>query len=346
MRKALPAILALMILMLSPNLASTQVSAQVPGELHVAGAVVNETGAPFPGVNVAAVNMTTGSTYFSISDVTGDYNITLPSGTYNISASLLNYSANRTYVGIIVNSDISALDFTMTEILGSLAGHVTNGTAPIVGATVYLRSALFNYSGVSTGPLGEYSLAKVEPGTYVAYAEKTGYWTAYHTEPVVIARGRTTELNFTLDEQPAMLFGKVAWGGGPVLGVQVILESATFTASTNTDANGNYTISNVPTGSYTLVFRKQGYVEKSVQISLSAFEEKRYDVVLDKEPIEGSTGFIPGFDLPHSLMIVGLMLAIIILIASIVIRHKIIHKPELLALEEEPEKKEEEVKSD
>ncbi|MBM4237239.1 MAG: carboxypeptidase regulatory-like domain-containing protein [Euryarchaeota archaeon] len=346
MMKVLPAVLALMILMLSPTLASTQVSAQAPGEWHVAGAVVNETGAPFPGVNVTAVNTTTGSTYFSISNITGDYNITLPSGTYNVSASLLNYSANRTYVGVIIDSDlISVLNFTMTEMLGTLAGHVTNGTAPIVGATVYLRSALYNYSGLSTGPLGEYSLTRVRPGTYVAYAEKTGYWTAYHTEPVVIVRGRTTMLNFTLDEQPAKLFGKVTWGGSPVVGVQVMLQSATFTTSTNTDANGNYTVSNVPTGSYTLDFRKQGYVDKSIQISLSPFEEKRYDVVLDKEPVEGSTGFIPGFDLPHSLMIVGLILAIIILIASIIIRHKIGQKPELLAVEEEPEKKEE-VKSD
>ncbi|MBC7108414.1 MAG: carboxypeptidase regulatory-like domain-containing protein [Methanomassiliicoccales archaeon] len=321
---------------------SIQSVAQEGNEVYVRGFVFNERGAPLAGVNVTAINTTTNSVFFSVSNISGEYNLSLPSGTYNISASLTNYTANITYYNIIIDpSHLPILNFTMSEILGTLTGYVTNGTAPVPGATVHLRSSKNNYTGVSTSPLGEYTISGIAPGIYIAYAEKQGYWTSYFNEPVVIIRGKKTVLNFTLVEQPAKLYGRVYFGDSPVAGVQVVLQSQSFSASTTTDANGNYTLSNVPAGTYSLTFRKQGYQEKTVQITLSPFEEKRYDFSIEREAIEESSGFIPGFDLPHSLMVVALSVAIIILIISLFIRFKIVQNPELMA-QEEPEIEEKE----
>ncbi|MDH7508706.1 MAG: carboxypeptidase-like regulatory domain-containing protein [Methanomassiliicoccales archaeon] len=314
---------------------------------HIRGFVFDDTGSPLAGVNVTAVNTTTNSVFFSISNTSGEYNLSLPSGTYNITASLTNYTANITYHNVIVDpSHIPVLNFTMSEILGTLTGHVTNGTAPVQGATIHLKSSKNNYSAVSMGPLGEYTINRVAPGIYVAYAEKQGYWTSYYNEPVVILRGKKTVLNFTLLEQPAKLYGRVYFGEGPVAGVQVILQSQSYSASTTTDANGNYTFSNVPSGTYSLIFRKQGYQERTVQITLSPFEEKRYDLSLEKELPQGNGGFIPGFDLPHSLMVVALSVAIVLLIISLFIRFKTIENPELLARGEPEVEEQEEKKTD
>lgn len=316
---------------------SIQSFAQEGNGVYVRGFIFDERGAPLAGVNVTAVNTTTNAVFFTVSNNSGEYNLSLPSGIYNISASLTNYTANITYHSILIDSShFPILNFTMSEILGTLSGYVTNGTAPVPGATVHLRSSKNNYTGISTSPLGEYTISGIAPGIYIAYAEKQGYWTSYFNEPVVIIRGKKTVLNFTLVEQPAKLYGRVYFGDGPVAGVQVVLQSQSFSTSTTTDANGNYTLSNVPAGTYSLIFRKQGYQEKTVQITLSPFEEKRYDFSLEREAIEESGGFIPGFDLPHSLMVVALSIAIIILIVSLFIRFKIIRNPELLA-QEEPE---------
>jgi len=337
MRKLAPFALATVIFVSVLCVAHSEVSAQGPGEWWINGSVTNETGVAFPDVNVTAVNTTSAGSYHTLVNATGDYNISLPVGTYNITASYTNYTANISYSYVQIGpGSLNVFDFKMIEILGSLSGHVTNGTVPIQGAKVVLTGAR-NYSATTTSPLGGYTIDGVEPGTYVAHAEKNGYWTAYHDQAVVIIRGKTTDLDFTLLEQPTTLFGKVTSGGEAIRDVKVMISSSGYSALTFTDANGNYTFSNVPIGTYTVTFQKDGYEERTVQTSLSPFETKKYDLNLERKPVSGGTGFIPGFDLPHSLMIVGLCLAIAILSIAIYIRYRVGKKPELLVIEREEE---------
>jgi hypothetical protein len=86
-----------------------------------------------------------------------------------------------------------------------------------------------------------------------------------------------------------------------------------------------------------VTFQKDEYEERTVQVSLSPFEKKKYDLNLERKPVSGDTGFIPGFDLSHSLMIVGLCLAIVILSIATYIRYRVGKKPGLLAIEREEE---------
>ncbi|MEM2944069.1 MAG: carboxypeptidase-like regulatory domain-containing protein [Methanomassiliicoccales archaeon] len=321
---------------------STPAMAQEGDVFFIIGRVLDDKGMPLASVNITATNTTTGTIFSSYSNSSGAYNISLPAGVYNISASLENYRANITYLNVVVGfSTVLTLNFTMSEILGCLSGHVTNGTAPVVGAIVYLKNEQYNYSGTSISPLGEYTITGIAPGVYVAYAEKQGYWTNYSNKPIFIVRGVKTILNFTLLEQPAKIFGTVYMGDVPIPGVQVIVQAQSFSTATMTDSNGNYTITGVPAGSYTVTFRKAGYQEKIIQISLSPFENKRLDFFLEKEAIEESTGFIPGFDLPHSLMVVALAVAIVILIISLFVKYKVARNPGLLAEEEVKEEKKE-----
>jgi hypothetical protein len=337
MRKLAPFALATIIFVSILCVMHSEVYAQGPNEWWINGSVTNETGVAFPDVNVTAVNTTSAGSYHTLVNATGDYNISLPVGTYNITASYTNHTANISYGYVQIGpGSLNVFDFKMIEILGSLSGHVTNSTVPIKGAKVVLTGER-NYSATTTSPLGGYTIDGVEPGTYVAHAEKNGYWTAYHDQPVVIIRGKTTDLDFTLLEQPATLFGNVTSGVDAVRDVKVMITSSEYTASTSTDANGIYAFSNVPVGTYTVTFQKDEYEERTVQVSLSPFEKKRYDLNLERKPVSGDTGFIPGFDLSHSLMIVGLCLAIVILSIATYIRYRVGKKPGLLAIEREEE---------
>ena len=340
MRKLVHITLAAVILVSLLSLMHAEVAAQGTGELLVTGTVTSEAGDPLPGVNITALNTTSMVSHYSMVNETGNYSISLAEGVYNITASFTNYTANISYSNVPIGPATNKVfNFRMVEILGTLIGHVTNGTIPILGAKVVLTGDQYNYSANSSLPLGFYVIDKIRPGTYVAHAEKSGYWTVYHDRAIVITRGVTTELNFTILEQPTKLFGTVKTDGNAVRDVQVLIASAGYSTSTVTDANGNYTFSNVPVGTYTLTFKKDGYEERSVQISLSAFESKKYDANLDRKPVEGGGGFIPGFDLSHSLMIVGFCLAIAILLFAIYIRYRVLKKPELLAIEREEEEK-------
>ncbi len=308
--------------------------AQSADDVFIQGTVTNEQGGAIEGVNITARNTTTAERFSALSDENGTYNITLPAGMYNISTDLPNYSANITYNNVLVEEGLMNLNFTMREVLGKLTGYVTNGTVPITAATVHLTSEQYNYSTNSTVPLGAYTINNIRPGTYVAYAEKDGYWTSYHQRAITIERGDEIQVNFTLEEQPATISGKVTYGSDGLEGVKVTIASSGFSTFTYTDNEGNYTLSSIPLGTYTITFSKNDFVEEEMQVSLSPFETKKLDVSMEKEVTEDE-GFIPGFDLPHSLMIVGMILSLITLVLALGIRYRIGKKPGLLLEEGE-----------
>lgn len=331
MRSTLTAMLigALVIALFVPGVMAQEV-------MSVEGQVTLPDGDPLAGVNVTATNVTTGESYHSMTNESGAYNLTIPTGTYNITASYTNYSADTSYTGVLVNVSLSGIDFVMSELLGTLRGYVTNGTAPVPSATVHLMNEFFHYTGNSTTPLGEYEIVDIAPGVYIAYVEKRGYWTALHDRPVEIERDKVSLLDFTIEEQPAVLFGTVSFGGDGLEGVKITIVSSEFSTSTLTDSGGNYTLSGIPLGSYTITFSKEGFVDQTMRVSLSPFESKKLDLSMEKE-VSDQGGFIPGFDLPHSLMVVGMILSIITLISAMIIKLRVQRNPELLMQEEEEE---------
>lgn len=301
---------------------------------EIRGVVIDSSGTPLSGVNITAENTTTGESFSTTTDPDGNYTLPLPPGVYNVSARLVNYTANITYSGLVVDEgETNWANFTMQEILGTLTGYITNGTVPVAGATVHLKGE-YNYSANSTIPLGAYTITNIRPGTYIVYVEKAGYWTTYYDKPLLIGRGDVVHLDFIIEEQPARVYGQVLLAGKGLEGVTVMLTSGSASFSTVTDAEGNYSLSSIPAGTYTIRFSKSEFVTQEFQISLSPFESKRIDISLEREEAGGLGGFIPGFDLPHSLMIVGLALALITLIFSLAVRMRVERRPELLEKEE------------
>jgi len=309
-----------------------------PEDPWISGTVVDGDDHPLPGVNVTAENTTSGQLFYGLTGENGTYNLSLPIGVYNITGSMVNYSSNVSYDMMIVNENVAGLNFTMTENLGTVTGFVTNGTAPISGAEIHLKSDECEYTANSTIPLGRFEILDVQPGTYVAHTTKEGYQTNFSDTPVFVMRGETTTVNFNLTEEPATLFGKVVYGGNGLTDVRVDLTSNEFSTTTFTDSNGNYSVVGIPVGNYHVIFTKNDFINQEFEVSLDAHLPKILDVTMEKKAGSGG-GFIPGFDLSHSLMVVGLTFAIITMILALFIHFRVDKKPDLIE-REEPEQKE------
>lgn len=332
MRKLPVLLLALALILCSAYVPEQASSAGVVGT-DIVGRAINETGAAFPGVEIRATNVTTLVTYKATTGADGNY--TMPSnfvpGLYNVTASFLNHSANVSYSNVLVKSGQPArLNFTMLEVLCKLTGFVTNGTTPVYGATVTLINEQRSYSNVSVNPLGKYEIPKVQPGTYTVVASKVGYYSSDPMPPVVLIRGETKSVDFVLQEQPAELGGKVEYDGSGLKGVTVKLSSSLFTAETVTDEDGNYTFSQVPSGSYTITFSKESFLTNSMSVGLTPFEVRELNVEMEYDNANNTQTFLLGLDLAHSLMVIGLTVSIMVLVVGIYVNYKIRRKPELL----------------
>ncbi len=333
MRKLPVVLLALALVLCTAYVPDRASSASISGT-DVFGQVVNETGAPFQGVEVRVMNVTTQATFKATTGADGNY--TMPNnfvpGRYNVTATFLNYSANVSYSNVLVkNGQTVRLNFTMKEVLCTLTGKVGNGTTPIDGATVTLTSLQnVNYSGTSN-PFGEYSISNVPPGIYTVSAKKLGYYDSKPMPAVVLVRGvEPNKVDLVLKEQTADLGGRVEYDGSGLKGVTVKLSSPLFTAETITNENGNYTFSKVPSGTYVMTFSKEDFLSKTLNVGLNPFEVRELDLDMEYDSANNTQSFILGLDLAHSLMVIGLTVSIMLLVIGIYVNHKVRRKPELL----------------
>jgi hypothetical protein len=334
MRKIATLLLTLALMICAvPVLANTSTAAA--GLQGFEGTVVNNTGVPMTGVLVTARNTDNNSTMSSISNSQGAYAMIAPAGTYNVSASLTNYFPNTTYsyVAVATNSS-SVLNFTMSEVLGTLHGFVTDGAAPVNGVTVVLANDQRNYTTTTLSPLGEYRISGIRPGVYVASFTKNGYDRA-NSLPLNIFRGITTQENVSLVAQPCTLFGKVTENGNPLEGVLVTARGQDKVVVGATDSNGNYSIK-LTADTYNVTFSKKNFDPNVVQITLAPFEDRPLSVSIAPSKDDNTTTYLFGFDLPHSLMVIGMMMALATICVALFINFKVRKKPELL--DQDPQK--------
>ncbi len=310
-----------------------------PINYHLTGEVATDEGSPLAGATITATNLTNSSETYSITSASnGVYDLLVPGGTYLISASLENFSLvasdNNSSYNRSISQDTSNLNFVATE-LGTVTGFVDNFTAPIFDATIVLVDMNYRtYVGHSDQPRGNYSIPGVMPGVYTARAEKDGFITNYSQTPIFVTRGGVTVLSFSLEAQIVQLSGRVTFNGNPVEDVLVTLSSGGKTLNqTTTDAQGKYLIYNITAGAYTLTYSKEGFKTTQIESELLELENTK-DVSITYQQLPGGGGFIAGFDLSHSLMVVGFILALTTVVVAVIIRYRVGKKPELLPEEE------------
>ena len=216
-------------------------------------------------------------------------------------------------------------DVVASETLATIKGNVTDGDSPIAGATV-----VWWPRNDSTTRLRDRWQLHREPAARIYIGRKEG-----GLLPAVLESLRTSRriIDLTLTGQPSTLTGTVYFNQLPLADVEVTVSSGNFSRPpVTTSSEGRYVISNIPAGNYTVTFSKSGYRTVETSIDMDGF--KSLDMEMERAGLPISEGFLAGYDLAHSLMIVALGMAVIILVFALLIRYRVKKRPELLSKDE------------
>jgi len=251
----------------------------------VSGQVTDaEEGSPIAGATV------TDGTRTTTTDASGEYTIAdVPPGTYEVVASKEGYESSSLTVTVLEGTTAVA-DFSLSQTIvpGTITGSVTDAEdgSPIIGAVVTDGTRT-----TTADAAGQYTIADVPPGSYQVVASKEGYETSSAT--VNVLQGTTAVANIFLSQiiVPGTITGTVtdAEDGSPVVGA--IVSDGTRTVVT--DATGEYTIDNVPPGSYQVVASKEGYESSSATVNVLQGTTAVANIFLSQIIVPGSiTGLV------------------------------------------------------
>lgn len=215
-------------------------------------------GAGLSGVTVAAGNRTT------LTNAAGQYAFTdLGSGTYTVSASRSGYSFSPASRTVTLGPDGRDINFTGTRTTYAVTGGVTLGGSGLGGVTVTGGGQT-----TLTASNGAYSLEGLTPGTYSVSATRAGYRFSPANHTVTVGPN-ATRVDFAATRVGYTLQGTVREGGAGLAGVTV---SAAGRSAT-TDAQGRYTLTEIPEGNQTIVPARSGYAFSPASTTLSITQD-------------------------------------------------------------------------
>ncbi len=162
---------------------------------------------------------------------------------------------------------------------GSIAGTIRDARSGngLAGATVRLMNGGQEVQSVQTGNGGTYQFADVSSGGYTVAASASGYQsaeTSVSLQPGEVLTG--VDLSLQPQAQPASLAGIVldAATGQPIAGATVQLQqNGNVQHETTTAADGKFSLTAIPPGSYTLSAFASGYESHSEALSLADGEQ-------------------------------------------------------------------------
>lgn len=165
--------------------------------------------------------------------------------------------------------------------LGSLAGNVTAGGAPLSGATVSIANTSLCYTTV---PGGNYRFPFLPQGAYQVTASKTGYTSV--TQTTIVAEYQSANLDFALSPlNQVSVNGWVAGSNAPNLGLANATVSLTGYAeySETTDAQGNFLFPSVYANQiYTYTISASGYQPAAGQVIIGNANVDMGDIYLNE----------------------------------------------------------------
>jgi hypothetical protein len=176
---------------------------------------------------------------------------------------------------------------------------------------------------------GSYEIKNITAGTYNVTASRAGYLST--TFMVVILPGGDTERNVNLTALPgAILRGYVLASdtGKPLMNAKVSIVSSDLEQKTEyTTVDGGFKFTGLTPGNYTLQFERVDYrpmIVGHVEVTEGNSPTRNYTMT----PLRhGFSGFLFGFDMPHSMMFLALCLTIIILGVAVYLRARTFQAP-------------------
>ncbi len=285
-------------------------------------------GLPLNETNVS-VTVGTGTITVTNGQDGGYYVGNLPEGTYSISAEKEGFFTG-TLTGVVVergNGTIN-LNFSLEEMPTLIYGTVKSGALlqPSVNVSV-VGTTLFNMSDGE----GRYRIENLTAGVYTISAQLEGYAQVLITD-IVLPMGGQVMMDIELTALPgAVVRGEVLAkdSGDPLLYVRVTMIGPDGKERTkDTNFQGQFEFTGLEEGNYTLQFQADGFrpLEVSrIEVKSDTVWNETYYLVSERTGFEG---FIFGFDLAHSMMILALFVTIMILAVAVYLRIRTFQAPE------------------
>jgi inhibitor of cysteine peptidase len=222
------------------------------------------------GVSVAAGDAT------STTDANGNYTLVdVRPGDITVTAELIDYGFTPLWGdgsgNLTVSSNTVAINFQAYKTLFILAGHITQNGFGIGGVTVDIGGGV---PPVSSDASGFYSFSDLPPDSYLVSPSHPGYDFIPPVQSVDLSDD-DTNVDFTASGFYS-IGGQVLEGGVGASNVTVnVVAGTNIIFSTQTDANGNYTVADVGPRAYSVVPSLADYVfspaSRSVTVPPNAF---------------------------------------------------------------------------
>ncbi|WP_282137851.1 carboxypeptidase regulatory-like domain-containing protein [Rossellomorea aquimaris] len=215
-------------------------------------------------------------------------------GNYQVRSFATNYSTTT------VSSTVTAGNTTVTNIFlepnpGSIQGTVVDGDTltAISGASVQaVNGQNVIVASATTNGSGQYSFDSLLPGSYSLIFTADGFATI--NLGAVVTSNTSTTVNAFLSKLAGELQGTILdpnAAGIPSATVTIFIQNNIQINSVVTDSNGNYMVSGLPPGSYTVVASAPNYTTETVAAMIVNGQSTSLNITLNEDP--GTlTGFV------------------------------------------------------
>lgn len=230
------------------NITCTLLPGRVTGTVRLSG-----TGQAGVAVTLTQGSATIGTT---TTGADGTYTITnVPPGAYTVSVTPpanTTCTPNPQNIAVLSNQAATA-NFDCTPVTGTVNGTVRVSGTGQSGIVVTLTQGTTT-STTTTGSSGSYSFANVAPGTYsVSVAPPAGTSCAPSPQSVTVEAGQTVSADFDCAPQTGGIVGTVRLNFTGQGGVKVVIEGSATVAFAVTGADGTYSVSGLPPGTYSVL---------------------------------------------------------------------------------------------
>lgn len=203
--------------------------------------------------------------------------------TYTLRAHAQNYVTD--IVGVIVMPNEQAESaFSLQASPGSIMGSVTSDSSgdPVPSALVEIEANGQVIRSVVTDTEGTYSVLGIGPGSYVVHVSAQDFEIAQAS--AIVSANEITVVDFSLGASPGSVFGEVinSDSNHPLIGAVIELEqNGSIIASAFTDSEGNYSITNLAPGDYTIQAKLEGFQTVILGVTIFANETTEVNFALD-----------------------------------------------------------------
>ncbi|MEK1833433.1 carboxypeptidase regulatory-like domain-containing protein [Priestia megaterium] len=235
---------------------------------NVTGTVLSQDGTPVIGATIRLINQFNSVITTATTNAQGQYTISsVTPGQYTLTISASNFQSQSRGV-TITSAQTTVSNFTLIASPGTVTGTITSTTGiPIEGAVIEVLDSGSNVIATTTSNAqGQYTINQLAPGTFRLRAIAQNFQTSLLG--FTIQAGQKTTQNIVLQPSPGILTGTLtdAQTSTPLVGASVNLvnQAGVTIATATTNSQGQYNITSLTPGVYTVTFGQQGYASQTI----------------------------------------------------------------------------------